>query len=119
MGLGYVGAPLALSISRWLGVVALVAVMKWTGVHRTTWFGFSVKELVDWREMKKFLKLGVPACVSLLAEMLGVEALTGVACRLGHGITYPYLPRPSSQSSTPYLALAPKYAQSAFLANAK
>jgi hypothetical protein len=65
------GAPLALVAQRWIGVAVLVLSLKVTGNHKSTWFGWKFSEALSWSGMVQFLKLGLPSCMGLLAEMLG------------------------------------------------
>ena len=69
--LGIHGAPLALVLQRWIGVVALLASLQVTKNHNATWFGWSKAEALDWSGIKEFLRQGLPSCVALFAEMLG------------------------------------------------
>ena len=68
---GIVGAPIGLALQRWVSVLVLVAGLQLTGSHKRTWFGWSLRDAFDWPGMKTFLKLGLPSCIGLLAEMLG------------------------------------------------
>ncbi len=68
---GFVGAPVALALQRWIGVVVLLISVRLTKSYKPTWFGWSWDDALNWSSIKVFLKLGLPSCVSLMAEMLG------------------------------------------------
>lgn len=62
LGLGYRGAALGTSLSFWINAVLLVSYVRFSGVCKHTWKGFTKEAFVDLRE---FLSLAIPSCVMI------------------------------------------------------
>lgn len=62
LGLGFRGAALATSLSFWLNAIFLVCYVRFSGVCKHTWEGFSKNAFVDLRE---FLGLAIPSCIMI------------------------------------------------------
>lgn len=79
-GLGYIGAPIATSISYWLiSLLMLAYVLLIDG--RQCWLGFDIqKSFSNWRPM---MKLALPGVVMVEAEYLAFEVLTILAASFG------------------------------------
>jgi len=60
--LGYRGAAIATSLSFWLNSIFLVSYVRFSGVCKHTWKGFSMDAFVDLRE---FLSLAIPSCIMI------------------------------------------------------
>eukprot|EP00762_Andalucia_godoyi_P002375 ANDGO_02822.mRNA.1 putative transporter C11D3.06 len=84
MELGFSGAPIATSISKWASVVALALWIKRKKLYVATWVPFSMSAI--WKEkvlFKQFLKLGTAGGVGLLFELWAFELSTILASYLG------------------------------------
>jgi MATE family multidrug resistance protein len=75
-GLGFIGAPIAGSLTWLAQPIILWAYVSWTGVHRQSWFGCDWRQALDVRNLATFLKLGIPASLMLAMEVIGFEIAT-------------------------------------------
>eukprot|EP01006_Ploeotia_vitrea_P028575 TRINITY_DN61252_c0_g1_i1.p1 TRINITY_DN61252_c0_g1~~TRINITY_DN61252_c0_g1_i1.p1 ORF type:complete len:501 (-),score=13.07 TRINITY_DN61252_c0_g1_i1:92-1594(-) len=80
LGMGVTGSGLAQSASFWSITLVFVAFIKFKGYHRDTWTPWSLKVFKKWPQ---FFKLGIPACMMLMAEWLGFDANMWIASTLG------------------------------------
>jgi len=79
--LGYIGAPMAVTLCDVLSVVFCVAIIKYLGLHRRTWgVGWSRESLRGWGEI---LRNAAPAIVMLASEWWASEIMTLLAGVLG------------------------------------
>jgi MATE family multidrug resistance protein len=62
LGLGYRGAALGTSLSFWINALLLVSYVRFSGVCKHTWKGFTKEAFVDLRE---FLSLAIPSCIMI------------------------------------------------------
>lgn len=76
LGLGFRGAALATSLSFWLNAIFLVCYVRFSGVCKHTWEGFSKNAFVDLRE---FLGLAIPSCIMICLEYWCFEVLVILA----------------------------------------
>lgn len=75
-GLGFIGAPIAGSLT-WLSQpIFLWIYVSITGEHRQTWNGCDMRQAFDVRNLLNFLKLGIPASLMLAMEVIGFEIAT-------------------------------------------
>lgn len=75
-GLGFVGAPIAGSLT-WLSQpIILWAYVTWTGAHQQSWHGCDIREAVNPKNLATYLKLGIPASMMLAIEVIGFEIAT-------------------------------------------
>jgi hypothetical protein len=63
LGMGFVGAPVAVALCWWTLPVITWAYVWWRGLHRPTWQGWSRASLRGWG---KFLRLGIPGMLMLM-----------------------------------------------------
>ncbi|KAG0592391.1 hypothetical protein KC19_1G248300 [Ceratodon purpureus] len=76
LGLGYRGAALGTSVSFWINAILLVSYVKFSGVCKHTWKGFTKDAFVDLRE---FLSLAIPSCIMICLEYWCFEILVILA----------------------------------------
>ncbi len=81
--MGLPGAAVALAVQRWIGTLALLAAVWWTGVLRPVWSGWHVDEVFNWSGMKQLLSVGVPAAMSFVSQELALTAFVLMAASLG------------------------------------
>lgn len=62
LGFGFHGAAMATSLSFWLNAILLVLYMRFSGLCKETWEGFTSDAFVDLRE---FLSLAIPSCIMI------------------------------------------------------
>ncbi|KYR00211.1 multi antimicrobial extrusion family protein [Tieghemostelium lacteum] len=92
-GIGFVGSPLATSISRIMAFFLMLIIIKVFQLHKETWGGWS-KEIFRWHGYKEYLKLGIPASIQHASEGWGFEILTILAGLIGaaeldaHSVVY-------------------------------
>lgn len=79
LGLGYVGAPLAVAITSWLLPLGLLLYVRFVA-GRACWGGWSRGALRSWGPM---IRLSLPGLVMILAEYFAFEVLTLAASYLG------------------------------------
>lgn len=81
-GLGFIGGPLASSITWIMHPILLWIYVVWKGIQKTTcpggWGGLSgcSAEAFSPRRLWDFLKLGVPSSMMLVLEVIGFEVIT-------------------------------------------
>ncbi|KAL9656575.1 hypothetical protein ABK040_012158 [Willaertia magna] len=93
-GLGFIGAPIATSITRVLMLLSYVALVAFflRKQWKDTWHGFLWREVFQWEGVKEFLKFAIPSSIMLCAEIFGFEIATIISAFLGpvylsaHGI---------------------------------
>lgn len=79
IGLGLIGAPIAIIITDWtIGILLILYIVFVDG--RQCWGGFSTEALHGW---KSVLKLAFPGVLMVEAEWLAFEILTLMSARLG------------------------------------
>lgn len=71
--LGVYGMPLCMALSNFLGVAFLGGWTLYKRLHVPTWRTITMKELLDMKENKDFMKLGIPGALMLCAEWIGFE----------------------------------------------
>eukprot|EP01059_Diplonema_ambulator_P012768 TRINITY_DN23237_c0_g1_i1.p1 TRINITY_DN23237_c0_g1~~TRINITY_DN23237_c0_g1_i1.p1 ORF type:complete len:501 (+),score=78.45 TRINITY_DN23237_c0_g1_i1:42-1544(+) len=82
-GLGFVGSPLATSITRWTQCICYSWYMfRYRKAHETIWGGWTKEALSDER-LGKFLKIGVPLALSGFFEEAQLQAVSIMAVHLG------------------------------------
>ncbi|EFA81712.1 multi antimicrobial extrusion family protein [Heterostelium album PN500] len=77
-GMGYLGAPLATSISRIIGFFLMWGYIYVFKLHKKTWFGWT-KESITFKGIKEYLTLGIPAAIQHVSEGWCFEVLTILA----------------------------------------
>lgn len=84
LGLGFIGAPMATSASRWVQLLLMLAYM---GMRRSKLAPTLPSTRVIWRELPRmsarFFRLGAPGALMLALEAWFFEASTFMAARLG------------------------------------
>lgn len=75
-GYGYIGAPIALSVSWWVWTVTFALLIVARGDHKRTWFGCECSAAINGTGLRDFMALGIPAGLMVIFETLGYEALT-------------------------------------------
>jgi MATE family multidrug resistance protein len=80
LGCGFIGAAYTTVISTYVGLLALLGYLWWSGFHKKTWFGWSREALREWGE---YLRYGLPGVGMMCAEWWGFEIHTIFAARLG------------------------------------
>ncbi|KAI1817547.1 MATE efflux family protein [Poronia punctata] len=80
-GLGFIGAPLAVTITRTLLPVFLVLYIAFIKGSQC-WGGFSIRALANWGPM---MKLALPSMIMVEAEFLAFEAITLMCSTFGTG----------------------------------
>ncbi|EFC46695.1 hypothetical protein NAEGRDRAFT_79005 [Naegleria gruberi] len=82
--LGFVGAPVALTITRYIMLVMYIVFIYFKGYMKETWKGFiDIKAVFKWDGFKEYLKLALPGSVMLAAEVWGFELSTITSSFLG------------------------------------
>ncbi|KAG0053769.1 hypothetical protein BGZ83_000481 [Gryganskiella cystojenkinii] len=79
IGIGYIGAPLATSISYWNMLLLLLLYIRFVD-GRQAWGGWSRESLTGWTE---FLKLAIPGCAMVVSEWWAFEVVSLAASYLG------------------------------------
>jgi MATE family multidrug resistance protein len=79
IGLGFIGAPLAVAISNWLMATMLLLFVFFID-GKKCWGGFSIRAFQKWGDM---VCLAVPGLIMIEAEFLAYEVLTLSASRFG------------------------------------
>lgn len=75
-GLGFIGAPIAGSLT-WLSQpIFLWIYVSITGEHKQSWQGCDMRQAFNPRNLLNFLKLGIPASLMLAMEVIGFEIAT-------------------------------------------
>lgn len=65
-GLGFIGAPIATTITRYFMLIAYIVVIYLKGYMKDTWAGFvDFREVFKWAGFKEFLKLALPGALML------------------------------------------------------
>jgi MATE family multidrug resistance protein len=80
--IGYVGAPIASSITNIL-IAAFLVVYISKSQARKYWGGWKIEHAFDRKELKKFIKLGIPGMIMLCAEWWAFEVVSLAAGLLG------------------------------------
>ncbi|KAI9504129.1 mate-domain-containing protein, partial [Coemansia spiralis] len=80
MGLGYIGAPLNLTITFWMMFLGIWAYAMLSPHARATWGGWSWDCM---RGLSAFYKLGIPAVITTCSEWWAFEALSLLASFFG------------------------------------
>lgn len=80
LGLGYTGAPLAMTCTTWLTALILYGYVWLCGIHRATWDGWSLQALAAWGH---FLQLAVPGMLMICIEWWSFEILSLLSGLLG------------------------------------
>jgi MATE family multidrug resistance protein len=79
-GLGFIGAPIATSITRLIQLLLLLAVIIGNKLYKKTWTGLFLKESLHWRGTIDFLKIGIPR---MLMDILDIWVFEGTAVPSG------------------------------------
>ncbi|KAL7267995.1 ethionine resistance protein [Rhizina undulata] len=79
IGIGFIGAPVAVVITNWLMPLLLFLYVRFVNGSQC-WGGFSSRALRNWGPM---VKLAIPGLVMVLAEFLAFEVLTLLASYFG------------------------------------
>lgn len=79
IGLGFIGAPLAVAISSWLMAIMLLLFVVFVE-GKKCWGGVSMKIFQNWGDM---ISLAIPGVVMIEAEFLAFEILTLASSRFG------------------------------------
>ena len=79
IGLGFIGAPLAVAISNWLMAIMLLLFVLFID-GKKCWGGFSIRAFQKWGDM---VCLAIPGLIMIEAEFLAYEVLTLSASRFG------------------------------------
>lgn len=79
IGLGFVGAPLAVTISTWLMAIMLLLFVVFVD-GKKCWGGCSMKVFQRWGDM---IRLAIPGVIMIEAEFLAFEILTLASSRFG------------------------------------
>lgn len=74
-GLGFIGGPLASSITWVCHPILLWGYVVWSGVHKQSCLGCD-KEAFSPRRLWDFLKIGVPSSLMIVLEVIGFEVIT-------------------------------------------
>eukprot|EP01135_Chromosphaera_perkinsii_P006715 Nk52_evm2s564 gene=Nk52_evmTU2s564 len=77
---GFVGAPLARASCNWLMVFITYGYVRWSGVYKDTWGGFTRDA---WKNWGQFMNLAVPGMLMTCSEWWAFEVLTIAAGILG------------------------------------
>lgn len=76
-GLGFIGAPIATTITRYFMLTCYISVIYFKGYMKNTWHGFvDVRNVFQWAGFKEFLKLALPGALMLTFEIWGFEIST-------------------------------------------
>lgn len=82
-GLGFIGSPLATTISRTIQFLLLLFFILVLKLHKKTWTGFRLLEAVKLNGIWEYLKYGVPASIMFNLEVWGFTLLALPAGYLG------------------------------------
>ncbi|KAN0016138.1 hypothetical protein ACTFIU_006093 [Dictyostelium citrinum] len=75
-GIGVLGSSISTSISKGIATFLLILWIYKFKLHKNTWFGFSIPELIGWPGLKDYLRLAIPAGFQMLLEGTAFELLT-------------------------------------------
>jgi multidrug resistance protein, MATE family len=75
-GLGFIGGPLASSITWIIHPILLWIYVIWRGIHKQTLANGCEKEAISPRRLWDFLKIGVPSSMMIVLEVIGFEIIT-------------------------------------------
>eukprot|EP00871_Galdieria_phlegrea_P006067 jgi/Galph1/948/GphlegSOOS_G5712.1 len=81
-GLGFIGSPIATSLTTWIQVALLWLYIYYYGIHQQTWPGWTL-EALQWEGLLKFWKLGIPGALMYIGESWGYESVSLLAGILG------------------------------------
>lgn len=79
IGIGFAGAPLAMSICYWLSFLLMIGFVKY-GKSRHAWHGFQRAAFTNWGPM---LKLALPGCLMTCSEWFAYEIMAFSSSFLG------------------------------------
>ncbi|KAG7397069.1 hypothetical protein PHYBOEH_001283 [Phytophthora boehmeriae] len=83
-GLGFIGAPIAQSVSSIFQPVALVAYAFWyKGYHKKTWSGFDLLACLQWERMYAFASLSAGMTINLALDEWVYNVISALAGYLG------------------------------------
>lgn len=84
-GLGFIGSPVATSLSRWLQPLAMLALVRYLRPDnvRKTWQGWR-RSAGAGRRLARFLGMYVPSCLGTLLETSALQIVTVFASRFGN-----------------------------------
>ncbi|KAL3667853.1 hypothetical protein V7S43_007403 [Phytophthora oleae] len=83
-GLGFIGAPIAQTVSSIFQPTALVAYAFWyKGYHKKTWFGFDLRACLQWERMRTFAFLSAGMTVNLALDEWVYNVISALAGSLG------------------------------------
>jgi multidrug resistance protein, MATE family len=83
-GLGFIGSPIATSLTSWLSFLLVAGYCHWPSnkVHEMDWRTYK-KEVLSWQRMKTFLAQAVPTSAGNLIEDLQFTVMSFLAAGLG------------------------------------
>ncbi len=82
-GLGFVGSPIATTLTRLIMLVSMLLVTRVTRWHAPTWAGGWSRQALSWGRVSTFLKQGVPLSLGNLVEDLQIQVIGVLAGRMG------------------------------------
>lgn len=83
-GWGFVGSPLATSVSRWLGCIGFwLYAFVWRKMHVETWGGWSTEALSGHRIKEFVYRQGLPLAIGRALEEFQLQLVNYLAARLG------------------------------------
>ncbi|KAG3113159.1 hypothetical protein PI124_g7493 [Phytophthora idaei] len=83
-GLGFIGAPIAQSVSSMFQPTALVIYAFWyRGYHKKTWFGLDLRACLQWERMRFFAFLSAGMTVNLALDEWVYNVISALAGSLG------------------------------------
>ncbi|KAL6041279.1 hypothetical protein QOT17_025016 [Balamuthia mandrillaris] len=85
-GLGFIGAPLATSLSRILCPILLWGYVVLRGYHKKTWQGWTIRDVFEPKLVWTYAKLGLAGGFTLAFEVSGYQVITFLAGKLGEEV---------------------------------
>jgi MATE family multidrug resistance protein len=83
-GLGFIGAPIAQTVSSIFQPTALVLYAFWyKGYHKKTWFGFDFRSCLEWERMRTFAYLSAGMTLNLALDEWVYNCISALAGFLG------------------------------------
>ncbi|DAZ96157.1 TPA: hypothetical protein N0F65_009556 [Lagenidium giganteum] len=83
-GLGFIGSPIATCVASWFQPLALAGYACWyKGYHRKTWFGWNLRECLQWHRIRHFTTLACAMTLYLGLDEWVYNAISSIAGVLG------------------------------------
>ncbi|KAE8897613.1 hypothetical protein PF005_g6869 [Phytophthora fragariae] len=83
-GLGFIGAPIAQTVSSIFQPTALVIYAFWyKGYHKKTWFGFDLRGCLQWERVRTFAYLSAGMTINLALDEWVYNVISALAGSLG------------------------------------